>query len=193
MNAYMIVGPTNRKPRFARSFDSASDCARARRDRRERAVTIHDRLAVDELPDVAVERPVLALQREERARIRDGAVDLQSIADDAGVRHQAFDLCGRRSGRRAPDRTRRMPRDRRRACSVSSTTKDRPERPREPGTRRSADRRGPARPIRHRGRRRRDRFRLPTDNGRWRVAIWRSRERTRVELSMRRDTRRQMR
>ena len=54
-------------------------------------MTIKDGLIADERPNVAIEGAALALDAEERARIRDGAFDLQSIADDRGIRHQSRD------------------------------------------------------------------------------------------------------
>src|SRR5437899_379807 len=47
--------------------------------------------AADELPDVPVEGPVLALNREERARVGDRGLDLRAITDDARVVHEAPD------------------------------------------------------------------------------------------------------
>src|SRR5207302_1373584 len=47
--------------------------------------------AADELPDVPVEGPVLALNREERARVGDRGLDLRAVADDARVVHEAPD------------------------------------------------------------------------------------------------------
>ena len=116
MNAYMIVGPTNRKPRFARSFDSASACAVRAGTVGERSMTIHDRLAADERPDVAIEAAALALECEKRAGIGHRAFDLQPIAHDALVRHQPFDLAGVEAGDARRDRNPQTPRDNRRAC-----------------------------------------------------------------------------
>ncbi len=52
---------------------------------------IHDRLAADEIPDVAVEGAELLLNGEEAARVSDCRLDLLAIADDACVLHQPFD------------------------------------------------------------------------------------------------------
>src|SRR5262245_49281360 len=49
------------------------------------------RLAADELPDVLVERAVLALDLEERARVGDRRLDLGPVTDDARVTHETLD------------------------------------------------------------------------------------------------------
>src|SRR6185503_9643838 len=69
-----------------------------------------DRLAADELPDVAVERAELLLHGEKRLRVAHGAFDLQAVAHDAFVLHQerltgsgeARDLGRIKSGKGAP-------------------------------------------------------------------------------------------
>src|SRR5712671_226972 len=48
----------------------------------------HDRLAADEAPDIGVEAAEFLLYREKGARVGHGAIDLQLVADDAGVLHQ---------------------------------------------------------------------------------------------------------
>src|SRR5690242_1009176 len=78
----------------------------ARRDLLERGPRVVHGFAVDETPQVAVERAEFLLHREERARVRDRRVDLEPVADDAGIREQlprtrrveARDLLGIESG-----------------------------------------------------------------------------------------------
>src|SRR5687768_11304144 len=60
----------------------------------ERAPPIDPRRAVDELPGVAVEAAELALDVEERLRVRDRALDLAAVAHDAGVGEQTLHTLG---------------------------------------------------------------------------------------------------
>ena len=84
----MMVEPTKRKPRRARSRDSSSLSA-------VRAGTLPGRgrlmsgLPAHERPQVAVERAALALDREEGPGVGHRGVDLQAIAHDARIPAQS--------------------------------------------------------------------------------------------------------
>src|SRR5690606_26985957 len=52
---------------------------------------VHDRLAVDEAPNVGIEAAELVLDLEKLSCVRDRGFDLEPIADDAGVCQQALD------------------------------------------------------------------------------------------------------
>ncbi len=95
--AYIVVGPTNTKPWAFRALlsavdsavtagTSASDVGRARRGRREG-------------PHQLVEAAPGVLKRQEGARVGDGRLDLATVADDAGVRHQPLHVGLRRTRR----------------------------------------------------------------------------------------------
>src|SRR5467141_3397157 len=49
---------------------------------------VHDRCASHELPDVAIERTELFLYSEKRLRVGHRRVDLEPVADDAGILQQ---------------------------------------------------------------------------------------------------------
>src|SRR5689334_7228236 len=50
------------------------------------------RLPIDESPDELIETAEFFLDRLERLRILHGGVNLEPVADDAGIRHQRYDL-----------------------------------------------------------------------------------------------------
>ena len=149
-----------------RSFDSASDCAVRGRDRaracagdsaracRRRMTTHSDRSVPNSR---CTSRNALALFT--------ALSILRRLRTIAGLVDEPRDRLRRRIARRARDRIRRRPRDSRRACSVSSTTKVPPARPRESGTRRRRGRRARARPTRRRGRPCTARCRSPRGSG----------------------------
>src|SRR5262245_60690724 len=58
------------------------------------APAVHERLAVDEAPEVLAQ----ALELEDAAGIVDGRLDLEPVADDAGIGEQALDLLVREAG-----------------------------------------------------------------------------------------------
>src|SRR5579863_7527864 len=52
------------------------------------------RLSADEGPQVALEGAELALHREEGAGVGDGRLDLETVANDAGIAHQGGATAG---------------------------------------------------------------------------------------------------
>src|SRR5205823_8194203 len=76
---------------------------RAGRNVAQRRPMIDTRCATHEPPDVGVERAELLPDAEERARVADRALDLEAVADDAGILQQTFD-----ARRREPRDARRI-------------------------------------------------------------------------------------
>jgi len=64
----------------------------SRRDLAQLDEAVLARRAVHELPDVRVERAEGVLHRQKAARVLHGGVDLQLVADDAGIGQQRRDL-----------------------------------------------------------------------------------------------------
>ncbi len=88
MNAYTVVGPTNRKPRRLSSFESAVDSgvvggSSPRPDGPHRAAGRSER------PD-ELRQPLGQLER--RDRVPDRRLDLAAMADDPGVAEQPLDV-----------------------------------------------------------------------------------------------------
>src|SRR4030095_8853849 len=64
---------------------------RTRRYLPRAAPLVHTGASPDELPDVVVEAPEFFLDGKKRSRVADGALDLQSVSHDAGIREKAPD------------------------------------------------------------------------------------------------------
>src|SRR5258705_87476 len=73
------------KAAFAEVFAQGVGFGRARRDLLEGFPSVSDRLAADELPEIRVETAEFFLHSEEGFRVLDRRVDLEPVADDAGV------------------------------------------------------------------------------------------------------------
>ena len=71
-----------------------------------RPQSVHLRLAVHELPDIAIEGTKLFLYTKKCFGIRNRGCNLQAITDDAWITQQAIDLAAVVSARRARDRIR---------------------------------------------------------------------------------------
>ena len=92
MCAYMMVEPTNLKPRRCRSLLKASDSGTGRRHLGHLAPAVDPRPAADEFPAVAREAAELALHRQEQPGIDDRRLHLEPVADDAVELQQPLDL-----------------------------------------------------------------------------------------------------
>src|SRR5215470_2588086 len=66
----------------------------ARRDPPRRSPAVLDRLAVHKMPDVSLQTPMTSLELERGPGVLDCGLDLEPVADDAGVFHQPADLTG---------------------------------------------------------------------------------------------------
>ena len=155
MKAYTIVEPTKRKPRALRSSDSASETGVVAGMPPDRAVggrraggPRHDRREIAR----RTSRTPRAVARN-AGRVADGRIDLRAVADDPGVGHQPSPVALVERGHRRAGRTRRRRPGTPRACAGSSTTTGPPGTTRARAARTARRRRGPACPIRRRGRR----------------------------------------
>ena len=92
MWAYMIVVPTNLKPRCFRSRLKASDSGVAAGISPDLAPATHQWLAADEAPAVARKAAEFLLDLEETACVLDGRLDLEPVAHDARKQQQLRDL-----------------------------------------------------------------------------------------------------
>ena len=80
---------------------------RMRRNPLPQVPRVHPRLAPDELPDIAIERSKFLLHSEKCARIGNGRLDLQSVANNPLIAKQRLDLapvvarnfCGIKAGK----------------------------------------------------------------------------------------------
>ena len=91
MWAYMIVLPTNLKPRCWSALLSASDSGLVGGHLLDRRGLVDDRLATDEGPEVFRKAAELVLHREHAARVGDRGLDLEPVADDSRELHQPLD------------------------------------------------------------------------------------------------------
>ena len=91
MKAYMMVEPTKVKPRFLRSFESASDSGLVAGTLLQRRGRFTHGPAADEAPHVGVEAAEFPLHGEEGLRVAHRAFHLQAIANDARVGEQLLD------------------------------------------------------------------------------------------------------
>ena len=87
-----MVDPTKRKPRWIRSFDNASDSSLRDGGGRAGGAVADDRVAADPAPQVGHEPAELVDQRQDGACVVDGRADLQAVAHDAGIVHQASEV-----------------------------------------------------------------------------------------------------
>ena len=87
-----MVDPTNLKPRLFKFFAHGVRLCRLCGNLLHRFRRVHARLAVHELPDVAVKAAELLLNAEKRLCIFRRRSDLEFVADDAGIAHQPLNL-----------------------------------------------------------------------------------------------------
>ena len=149
MNAYTVVGPTNRQP-------TALELAR----QRPRLLGVRlDRLAPQsprarsrlELPQDARQRPGLGNQLDRAPRVVDHRLDLAAVAHDRGVGQQPRRRRARRTAPPLGSRSRRTRAGTPRVCAEWSARRGRTEIPPGSASRTVARRRRPENPTRDRG------------------------------------------